>query len=102
MLLSCAKRFRLLGKLNLVDPLNNLSILADQAALYIGPYLLGQICRNSYEGHLPGILLCCVLSILTFCLPVIKIYNRIDDMSIAFMRILQFINTILGQGPLSC
>ena len=26
----CAKRFRLLGKLDLFDPLNNLSILADQ------------------------------------------------------------------------
>ena len=29
------------GKLDLFDPLNNLSILADQATLYIGPYLLG-------------------------------------------------------------
>ena len=40
-MLSYAKRFRLLGKLDLFDPLNNLSILADQATLYIGPFLLG-------------------------------------------------------------
>ena len=30
------------GKLDLFDPLNNLSILVDQATLYIGPYLLGR------------------------------------------------------------
>ena len=54
MLLSCAKRFRLLGKLDLVDPLNNLSILADQAALYIGPYLLGQIGRKLTEDSCRG------------------------------------------------
>ena len=59
MLLSCAKRFRLLGKLDLFDPLNNLDILADQATLYIGPYLLGQICRNFARTLAEGSSLLC-------------------------------------------
>lgn len=74
MLLSCAKRFRLLGKLDLFDPLNNLSILADQATLYIGPYLLGKICRNIAEDTCQGIFFA-VSFTLWLCLPVIKIYN---------------------------